>query len=133
MLINYEKFSFLVSIFTFKWQSVLIFSFHCKSYRNRDWINYWLYTLRPNNVCRFYFSWRLLQDIFCYWCLTFFSNILTVLPFSWRGFILISITISNSILWNFSPSLLSSSLFSSFLTFLCMYSKLFDHNIFMTQ
>ena len=133
MLINYEKFSFLVSIFTFKWQSVLVLSFHCKSYRNWNRINYWLYALRPNNMSWFNFGWRLLHNIFSYWCLTLFSNVLTVLSLPWRSFILVSITISNNILWNLSPSLLGSSLFGSFLTFLSMLSKLFNHNIFMTQ
>ena len=126
----------MLSVFTFQRQSVLIFNFHSKT--NRYWhrINYWFDTLRPNNMSRFDFSWRFLNYIFSNRLLTFVSDVLTVLP--WRHLILISIAISYNILRNLSSSLLDSSLLSSsllhsFLTFLSMFCKMFNHNVCATQ
>ncbi len=115
------------SVFAFQRQSVLLLSFHRHSYRNRNWVNDWLYDFGPNHMARFNLS-RLRNRIFASRWLSFLPHILAVLPLSLWRLIFISAMISRNVLRNLYPSLLSPSL-----TFFCMFGKLAYHNKFLTN
>lgn len=123
---------------------MLLFCLHRHSYRNRNRIYHWLYTLWPYHMTRFKFCW-FRNNILTRWRFSSLTNILTILSLSHYILVLIiSTMISYRLLRNLyslysslldssllCPSLLSSSLLDSFLTPLLMPCNLFYHNISM--